>query len=95
MENERIFMTLTGLWSAGTIAALIYAVRICYQIERRSGWRKPGSVPTYAAWIPVIFNWGVARDDETQALRRKMNLFFLGILASMVLFATFVMLYLP
>lgn len=95
MDNEPIFMTLTGLWGVGTISVLIYGIRLCYEVERRSGWRKPGSVPTYAAWVPVIFNWGVARDEETQALRRRMNLLFLAVLASMVLFATYVTLFLP
>lgn len=93
--DTAFFQAVPGLWSAATIVVLIYAIRLCYQIEKRSGWRKPGSVPTYAAWIPVIFNWGVARDDETQALRRKMNLLFLAVLVSMILFGTYVMLFLP
>jgi hypothetical protein len=72
------FATASGLWGVAMIANLIVAIRLCYRIEARSPrWaRKPGSLPAYAAWLPVMLNHGVARDPETQALRRRMNLHF-------------------
>ena len=87
MDVRTVFMTLSGLWAVVTIGLLVRAIRICYQIERRSGWRKPGAVPAYAAWIPAILNRGVARDDETQRLRRRMNRLFLLILLLLAAFA--------
>lgn len=86
MEIGPLFYIVCGLWGLGMIAILISAIRLCYAVEQRSGWKKPGSLPTYAAWVPVILNIGVARDGETQALRRRMNLRFLLILAGFVLF---------
>lgn len=73
---ESWFYPLSGLWGLAMIANLIWATRLCYRVEARSpAWaRRPGSLPTYAAWLPVMFNYKVARDAETQALRRRMNL---------------------
>ena len=75
-----MFLVVSGLWGLAMVAILISAIRLCYEIERRSGWRKPGDLPTYAAWIPVLLNRGVASDDETQALRWRMIQRFFTIL---------------
>ena len=80
LQNQAVFLTVCGIWALAMVAILISAIRLCYEIERRSGWRKPGGLPTYAAWIPVLLNSGVARDDETQRLRWKMIQRFLTIL---------------
>lgn len=65
---------LGALWGVASIALLISATRLCYRIEARSG--RPllkHGLPGYANVIPVAFNVRVARDAETQALRRRMN----------------------
>ena len=72
VQNPTVFMIVCGLWGLAMVFILISAIRLCYEIERRSGWRGQGSLPTYASWVPVLLNRGVAQDDETQALRWKM-----------------------
>ena len=77
-----------GLWGVAMVAVLISAIRLSYQIEARSeGLRNTSGVPRKAMWIHTILNWRVARDEETQALRRRMNLRFLIILVGFALFA--------
>jgi len=78
LSAEQLFYILTGAWAIAMAANLIQAIRLCYRIESRSPhWRaKPGALPRYAAWLPVMLNYKVARDDETQAMRRRMNLHF-------------------
>jgi len=80
VQNPTVFMVVAGLWGLAMVAILISAIRLCYEIERRSGWKKPGALPTYAAWIPVLLNRNVAQDDETQALRWRMIQRFVTIL---------------
>lgn len=85
-----IFFVLSGLWGAALVAVLVSATRLCYRIEERSG-RRPlrFGLPGYANVIPVAFNVGVARDEETQALRRRMNLRLFSILAGFGVFWLF------
>ena len=74
MEERILFYVISGLWGVATVANLIAATRICYAIEARSG--RPvlkGGLPGYANIVPVAFNVGVARDDETQEMRWDMN----------------------
>ena len=81
--TQSVFFWLSALWGVASIALLISAVRLCYRIEARSGrpMLKHG-LPGYANVIPVAFNLGVARDGETQALRRRMNMRLVAILAA-------------
>ncbi|MCV3242307.1 hypothetical protein [Mesorhizobium sp. ZC-5] len=77
-----------GLWGVAMVAVLISAIRLSYRIEARSeGLKNTSGVPRKAMWIHTILNWRVARDEETQALRRRMNLRFLIILVGFALFA--------
>jgi hypothetical protein len=74
MDQRLLFYVITGLFGMAILVNLIFAARICYQIEERSG--RPmlkGGLPGYANIIPVAFNFGVAKDDETQDLRWQMN----------------------
>lgn len=76
-----LFFVIAGLWGVATVAVLISAARLCYRIEARSG--RPllkRGLPGYANLVPVAFNVGVATDEETQALRRRMNMRLLVIL---------------
>ena len=56
------------------VVILITAIRLCYRVEERSeALRNRTGVPVNANIPAVMFNWKVARDAETQALRRRMN----------------------
>ncbi|AHB48470.1 hypothetical protein W911_08785 [Hyphomicrobium nitrativorans NL23] len=81
------FVTL--VWGAAMIGNLIVAIRLCYAIEARSGVKNG---PQYANLFPVALNIGVARDAETQRLRRKMNLHLLFVpigFAPLIVFALY------
>lgn len=95
VSGETLLYVLSAVWGVTIIGTLISVIRLCYEIERRSGQLKPGSVPRYANVIPVAFNFGVARDDETQHLRRRMNQRLLLMLLGFGLFAVIVMLFAP
>lgn len=85
-----LFYIFSGLWGVASIALLISAVRLCYRIEARSG--RPllkHGLPAYANVIPAAFNIGIARDEETQALRRRMNGRLATILAGFAVFHVF------
>ena len=85
-----VFYAFAGLWGAASVALLISAARLCYRIEARSG-RRPlkSGLPGYANVIPTAFNIGIAKDEETQGLRRRMNGRLAAILAGFVVFYVF------
>ena len=77
-----------GLWGVAMVAVLISAIRLSYRIEARSeGLKNTSGVPRKAMWVHTMLNWRVARDAETQAMRRQMNIRFLIILAGFALFS--------
>lgn len=86
MAQSTSFAIAAGVLAVGIVALLISATRLCYRIEERSGrtFLKNG-LPGYANVLPTAFNIRVARDRETQALRWRMNLRLLAILALFVL----------
>lgn len=61
---------LSAAWAAVTLALLIGVIRLSYRIEARS--RPRPAVPVYTNFIATALNIGVARDRQTQALRRRM-----------------------
>ncbi len=72
------FFLVTGVWAVVMLAIFIQAIRLSYRIEARSdGLRNTLGVPQKAAMVHTAFNWKVARDPETQALRRRMLLMLL------------------
>jgi hypothetical protein len=79
MQGGAWFYPLAGLWAFAMLAVFIQAIRLSYRIEARSeGLRNRTGVPRYAAMPFTVANWKVARDEQTQALRRRM-LTLLGI----------------
>lgn len=87
MEPGVAFYVFSGLWGIAMVAVLISAIRLCYRVEERSErLRNRTGLPMYAMWPQVIANWGVSRDAETQALRRRAVLRLLIILAGFALF---------
>lgn len=77
------------LWTLATFYLLIEAIRLCYRIEKRSYPEKfeRAGVPQRANIPGVAFNYRVARDPETQAMRRQMNLYLIVILGGFIAFA--------
>ncbi len=68
------FAILTGLWGLAMLAIFVAAIRLSYRIEARSPDLKNRSgVPRKAMIFHTVTNLGVARDDETQSMRRRMN----------------------
>jgi hypothetical protein len=87
MEVGAWFYVVSGLWAVGMLAILIQVIRLSYRIEQRSDrLRNRTGLPRYAALPFTVTNWRVSRDDETQALRRRMLLLLGLILAGFVLF---------
>ncbi|MBX3531452.1 MAG: hypothetical protein KF849_12645 [Rhizobiaceae bacterium] len=85
------FYVIAGVWGLAAIVNFITATRICYAIEARSG--RPllkNGLPGFANIIPVAFNYGVAQDEDTQALRREMNKRLLIIVGGFVAFYFFI-----
>lgn len=81
------FYVLASIWALGMLAVFIQAIRLSYRIEKRSPdlVNKTG-LPQRAQMIHTVTNWKVARDEETQTLRRRMNMLLLVNLAGFVLF---------
>jgi hypothetical protein len=96
MEVGAWFYIVSGLWAVGMLAILIQVIRLSYRIEQRSErLRNRTGLPMYAALPFTVTNWRVSRDDETQALRRRMLLLLGLILAGFVLFGGLVLIATP
>lgn len=83
------FYVITGIWALAMLAVFIQAIRLSYRIEERSDrLRNTLGVPQKAKLLHTALNWNVARDAETQALRRRMNaLLLLNLLGFLMLWA--------
>lgn len=82
------FYVLSGVWSMIMLAVFIQAIRLSYKIEKRSpDLVNRTGLPMRAQIIHTVTNWKVARDPETQALRRQMNRLLLICLAGMIAMA--------
>jgi len=80
---------LSTLWGIASIALVISATRLCYRIEARSGRAFLTRLPGYANVVPVAFNFRVAKDEETQAMRWRMNKRLIAIVAGFALIHLF------
>ena len=80
-----------GGWGLVTVIAFIQVIRLSYRIEARSPQlaRKPGDLPRKANIVATVTNWRVARDPDTQALRRRMLRLLAAILAGYGAFTLF------
>lgn len=73
MQPETLFAVLTGGWGLVMIAVFIMAIRLSYRIEARSPQlQNTSGVPRKAMMLHTVTNWNVARDAETQGMRRRM-----------------------
>ncbi|WP_027057441.1 hypothetical protein [Mesorhizobium loti] len=81
MTGEAFYL-LAGVWALGILAVFILAIRLSYRIEARSpDLTNRSGFPRKAMMFHTITNMNVARDEETQAMRRRMNRLLLVVLA--------------
>lgn len=77
-----LFGIATGIWGIAMVVVFILAIRLSYRIEARSpDLVNRTGLPQRAMMVNTVTNWKVARDPETQAMRRRMNLLLLVNLA--------------
>lgn len=77
---------IAGVWGLVMVAVFIQAIRLCYRVEARSpDLTNRSGLPRNAMVFHVLANRGVARDDETKALRRRMILLLVVNLAGFLL----------
>jgi len=83
-----VFYLLAGVWALGILAVFILAIRLSYRIEARSpDLTNRSGFPRKAMMFHTITNMKVARDEETQAMRRRMNGLLLIVLAGFAIMA--------
>ncbi|TGQ73242.1 hypothetical protein EN829_012515 [Mesorhizobium sp. M00.F.Ca.ET.186.01.1.1] len=79
---------LFGLWAIALLVVFTMAIRLSYRIEARSpDLANRSGCPRKAMMFHTITNMKVARDEETQAMRRRMNTLLLVVLAGFALMA--------
>ncbi|ANT51401.1 hypothetical protein [Mesorhizobium amorphae] len=79
------FYLLCGVWALVMLAIFIQAIRLSYRIEARSpDLTNRSGFPRNAMMFHTVTNINVARDEETQAMRRRMNRLLLIVLAGFV-----------
>jgi hypothetical protein len=79
------FYLLAGVWALAILAVFIQAIQLSYRIEARSpDLTNRSGFPRKAMMFHTITNMKVARDPETQGMRRRMNRLLLIVLAGFV-----------
>lgn len=73
------------VWAALTLALFIAVIRLSYRIEARSKPRPP--FPFFTNFVATALNIGVARDSQTQALRRRMLILWAAIVLGFIALA--------
>ncbi|KQU79559.1 hypothetical protein ASD12_13050 [Mesorhizobium sp. Root102] len=73
---------LAGVWALAILAVFIQAIRLSYRIEARSpDLTNRSGFPRKAMMFHTVTNMNLARDAETQGMRRRMNRLLLIVLA--------------
>ncbi|OWK19771.1 hypothetical protein AJ88_39720 [Mesorhizobium amorphae CCBAU 01583] len=81
MTGEAFYL-LCGVWALAILAVFIQAIRLSYRIEARSPeLTNRSGFPRNAMMFHTVTNLNVARDEETQAMRRRMNRLLLIVVA--------------
>ena len=81
MTGEAFYL-LAGVWALAILAVFFVAIRLSYRIEARSpDLTNRSGLPRNTMMFHTITNMRVARDEETQAMRRRMNRLLLVVLA--------------
>jgi len=87
MPGEALYV-LFGLWAIAMLVVFVQATRLSYRIEARSpDLANRSGVPRKAMLFHTIANLNVARDAETQALRRRMIMLLLVVVAGFLAMA--------
>lgn len=85
MTGETFYL-LWSVWALVMVAIFILAIRLSYRIEARSpGLTNRSGFPRKAMMFHTVTNTNVARDQETQAMRRRMIGLLLIVLAGFLL----------
>lgn len=85
MTGETVYL-LCGVWALVMLAIFIQAIRLSYRIEARSpDLTNRSGFPRNAMMFHTVTNLNVARDEETQSMRRRMNRLLLIVLAGFAL----------
>lgn len=85
MTGETFYL-LWSVWALVMLAIFILAIRLSYRIEARSpGLTNRSGFPRKAMMFHTVTNTNVARDQETQAMRRRMIRLLLIVLAGFLL----------
>lgn len=85
MTGETFYL-LWSVWALVMLAMFILAIRLSYRIEARSpGLTNRSGFPRKAMMFHTVTNTNVARDQETQAMRRRMIGLLLIVLAGFLL----------
>ena len=83
-----VFYPLAGIWALAILAMFILAIRLSYRIEARSpNLINRSGYSRKAMMLHTVTNMKVARDPETQAMRRRMNGLLLIVLAGFAIMA--------
>ena len=73
---------MAGVWGIAMLVVFIQAIRLSYRIEARSpDLMNRSRLPRKAMIFHTVTNMSVARDAETQGMRRTMNRLLLANLA--------------
>lgn len=84
MTGEAFYL-LASAWVLGILAVFIQAIRLSYRVEGRSpDFTNRSGYARKAMIFHIITNTNVARNAETQAIRRRMNLLLLVVVAGFV-----------
>ncbi|QND59736.1 hypothetical protein [Mesorhizobium huakuii] len=87
MTGEAFYL-LAGVWAIAILVVFILAIRLSYRIEARSpDLTNRSGYPRKAMMFHTITNMKVARDEETQAMRQRMNGLLLIVLAGFAIMA--------
>ncbi|UVK44805.1 hypothetical protein BPNPMPFG_000268 [Mesorhizobium sp. AR07] len=79
------FYLLAGAWALAMLAVFILAIRLSYRIEARSpDLTNRSGFARKVMMFHTVTNREVARDAETQGMRRRMNRLLLIVLAGFV-----------
>jgi hypothetical protein len=81
MTGDAVYL-LAGVWALAILAVFIQAIRLSYRIEARSpDLTNRSGFPRKAMMFHTVTNMNLARDAETQGMRRRMNRLLLIVLA--------------
>jgi len=96
MDSAMWFGIFAGVWGIAMVIVFILAIRLSYRIEARSeGLTNRSGIPRKAMIFHTVFNLKVARDAETQAMRRRMLSLLAVIAAGFIVLAVAIRLFGP